>query len=88
LGLPGEIIDQSRSLLEGGDIQFESVLEAIEADKKRAEAERDEAIMLNIEMKKQKEEVASSLIWNWDTFLTVFHVQETVPLNTPIVIMP
>lgn len=57
LGLPGEIIDQSRSLLEGGDIQFESVLEAIEADKKRAEAERDEAIMLNIEMKKQKEEL-------------------------------
>lgn len=57
LGLPGEIIDKSKSLLEGGDIKFESVLEAIEKDKKAAEEERDEAIMLNIEMKKQKEEM-------------------------------
>ena len=57
LGLPGEIIDKSRALLEGGDIQFESVLEAIEEDKKRAEAERDEAIAINIEMKKQKAEL-------------------------------
>ena len=57
LGLPGEIIDKSKSLLEGGDIKFESVLEAIEEDKKAAEEERDEAIMLNIEMKKQKEEM-------------------------------
>ena len=57
LGLPGEIIGKSKSLLEGGDIKFESVLEAIEEDKKAAEEERDEAIMLNIEMKKQKEEM-------------------------------
>lgn len=57
LGLSGEIIDKSKALLEGGDIQFESVLEAIEEDKKAAEEERDEAIMLNIQMKKQKDEM-------------------------------
>lgn len=57
LGLPGDIIDKSKNLLEGGDIEFEAVLESIEADKKAAEEERDEAIMLNIKMQKQKEEM-------------------------------
>ena len=57
LGLPGEIIEKSKALLEGGDIKFEAVLEAIEEDKKAAEEERDEAIMINIQMKKQKEEM-------------------------------
>ncbi len=57
LGLDGKIIDRAIELLEGGDIQFEEVLQAIEKDKKLAEEERDEAILLNIEMKKLKEEV-------------------------------
>lgn len=57
LGLPEPIIDRSRHLLDGGDIQFEDVITALEADKKAAEEERDEAIMLNIAMKKQKEEL-------------------------------
>lgn len=57
LGLSGEIIDKARELLDGGDIQFEDVISALEADKKTAEEERDEAIMLNIAMKKQKEEL-------------------------------
>lgn len=57
LGLSEEIIDRSKNLLEGGDIEFEQVLAAIEADKKAAEAERDEAIMLNISMRKQQEEL-------------------------------
>lgn len=57
LGLSEEIIDRSRRLLDGGDIQFEDVISALEADKKAAEEERDEAIMLNIAMKKQKEEL-------------------------------
>ncbi|MEG0291495.1 MAG: endonuclease MutS2 [Anaerovoracaceae bacterium] len=55
LGLIPEIIEKAKMLLDGGDIAFEEVLTAIEADKKAAEQERDEAIMLNIEMKKQKE---------------------------------
>lgn len=57
LGLPDDIIKRSRMLLDGGDIQFEDVISALEADKKAAEEERDEAIMLNIAMKKQKEEL-------------------------------
>lgn len=57
LGLPGEIIQKARGLLEGGDLEFEQVLSAIEADKKAAEAERDEAVILHLEMKKQKDEL-------------------------------
>jgi len=55
LGLPGEIIDKARTLLKGGDIKFEEVIAAMEADRKAAEAERDQAIALNVEMKRQKE---------------------------------
>lgn len=55
LGLMPEIIDKARLLLDGGDIAFEEVLEAIEADKKAAEKERDDAIALNIQVKKEKE---------------------------------
>ncbi len=55
LGLKGEIIEKARNLLKGGDIKFEEVIASMEADRKAAEAERDQAIALNIEMKKQKE---------------------------------
>ena len=57
LGLPEEIIDRASALIERGDIEFEDVISAIEADKKRAEAERDEAIALRVAMEKQKAEL-------------------------------
>ena len=57
LGLPEEIIDRANQLLEKGDIEFEDVLSAIEADKKRAEDERDEATALAASMRKQQEEL-------------------------------
>ena len=57
LGLPSEIIDRANNLLEKGDIEFEDVLSAIEADKKRAEDERDEAAALAASMRKQQEEL-------------------------------
>lgn len=57
LGLPAEIIDRANDLLEKGDIEFEDVLSAIEADKKRAEDERDEAMVLAASMRKQHEEL-------------------------------
>ncbi|MEF9921476.1 MAG: endonuclease MutS2 [Anaerovoracaceae bacterium] len=57
LGLPSSIIDRAGLLIERGDIQFEEVLNVIEADKKRAEEERDEAIIINLAMKKKQEEV-------------------------------
>lgn len=57
LGLSGEMIARAGQLLERDDIAFEDVLSAIEADKKKAEAERDEAMMINIAMKKKQEEL-------------------------------
>ena len=57
LGLTDEIIEKARELLEKGDIEFEDVISSIEKNKKEAEEERDEAILLNLAMKKQKEQV-------------------------------
>lgn len=57
LGLSREITDRARNLLEAGDIAFEDVISALEEDKRLAEEERDEAILINIEMKRQKEEL-------------------------------
>ena len=56
LGLSNEIISRANMLIERGDIKFEDVLGVIEGDKKKAEAERDEAIVINLAMKKKKEE--------------------------------
>ncbi|WP_245157214.1 endonuclease MutS2 [Anaerovorax sp. IOR16] len=55
LGLPDVVIDHARGLLEKGDIEFEEVITTIEKDKITAEEERDEAIALRLEMKRQKE---------------------------------
>lgn len=57
LGLPAEIIGRARGLLESGDIEFEDVITALEQDRKAAEEERDEAMMINLAMKKQQEEL-------------------------------
>jgi DNA mismatch repair protein MutS2 len=56
LGLKPVIIKHAKGMLERGDIEFEDVITSIEKDKKAAEEERDEAILLNLEMKKQKEQ--------------------------------
>ncbi len=56
LGLKPVIIKHAKNLLEQGDIEFEEVITSIEKDRKLAEDERDEAILLNLEMKKQKEQ--------------------------------
>lgn len=61
LGLSDDLIDRAGQLIERGDIEFEDVISAIEADKKKAEAERDEAILLNIAAKKKQEEVEKKL---------------------------
>lgn len=57
LGLSEEITDRARKLLNAGDIAFEDVITALEEDKKRAEEERDEAILINSEMKRQRQEL-------------------------------
>ncbi len=56
LGLKPVIIKHARGMLEQGDIEFEDVITSIEQDKKKAEEERDEAILLKLELKKQKEQ--------------------------------
>lgn len=62
LGLSEELINRASELLERKDIEFEDVIQSIEKDKKRAEEERDEATMLNISMKKQKEELEKQAV--------------------------
>ena len=57
LGLSDEIIQRASKLIERGDIEFEEVIGAIEADKKKAEEERDEAIAIKIAMQKKQEEI-------------------------------
>ena len=55
------MIDRARQLIERGDIEFEDVISTIERDKKKAEEERDEAIIINLAMKKKQEEVERQL---------------------------
>lgn len=57
LGLSDNIIEHAKSLLEWDDIAFEDVITSIEEDKRKAEEERDEAIFLNLQIKKQKEDL-------------------------------
>ena len=61
LQLPEDIIGRAESYLDGTDIQFEAILETIEKDKQIAEEERDEALMLKLALKKQKEEFDKEL---------------------------
>ena len=57
LGLDSQVVDRAGQLLEAGDIAFDDVIASIEEDKKKAEAERDEAIAINVEMKRRQEEL-------------------------------
>ncbi len=57
IGLQSAIIDKARSLIDRGDMEFEGVISSIEEDKKQAEAEREEAILLKIAIQRQKEEL-------------------------------
>ncbi len=61
LGLEASIIEEARELLSSDALKFEEVVSAIEEDKKKAEEERDQAIIINIEMKKQEEEARKQL---------------------------
>ena len=56
--MPEGIIDRAGQLLERGDIAFEDVMSAIEKDKQKAEAERDEAAAISLAMKQQQEALA------------------------------
>lgn len=60
LGLSGSIIDLARSLLDGNALEFEEVITALEADKKAAAAMKEEALLINLSMKKEKEELRTA----------------------------
>ncbi|MGF6375285.1 DNA mismatch repair protein MutS2 [Clostridiales Family XIII bacterium PM5-7] len=62
LGLPLGLIERASQLIERGDIEFEDVISAIEKDKKKAEAERDEAILINVTMKKKQEALDEAIV--------------------------
>ncbi len=57
LGLSEELVDRALELVEKEDIKFEEVLAKVEAAKQQAERERDEAIAINIAIKKREEEL-------------------------------
>ena len=55
LGLPEHLIQNARELIAHGDLSFEEVLTAIEKDRKSAEEDRDEALLLKLDLKKRQE---------------------------------
>ncbi len=57
LGLSGEIIERAEELVNTDDIKFEDLLGSLEESRKKAEDERDEAIMINIAMKKKQAKI-------------------------------
>lgn len=57
LGLPNEVINRAEELVNTDDIKFEDLLGSLEESRKRAEDERDEAIMINIAMKKKQAQI-------------------------------
>lgn len=61
LGLPDALIDRAARLIERGDIEFEDIISRIEDDRKKAEAERDEAIAINTAMKEKQRELDRKL---------------------------
>ncbi len=61
LGLPDEITGRARDLLDGGDIAFEDMISSLEDDRKRAEAERDEAARIKQEAQVRREELEKQI---------------------------
>ncbi len=57
LGLDRDIIDNARTLLESGDIEFEDVISALESSRKEAETEKEEARSLRTSAAAEKEAV-------------------------------
>lgn len=57
LGLPAELIDRAQTLIERGDMEFADVISALEADRKKAEAERAEAETMRRVMEEKQAEM-------------------------------
>lgn len=61
LGLGAGVIERAGALIENKDMEFEDVISSIEEDKKRAEAERDEAVRISEALKAQQAELEAKL---------------------------
>lgn len=57
LGLEEAIIGRARTLLTSGELEFENVLQSIEEDRKAAQEQREEALLIGLAMKKKQEEL-------------------------------
>lgn len=62
LGLPNEVIKKAEELVNTDDIKFEDLLGSLEESRKKAEDERDEAIMINIAMKKKQAQIDETFV--------------------------
>ncbi|XVG95503.1 endonuclease MutS2 [Eubacteriales bacterium KG125] len=60
LGLDKKVINRAEQLISTDDIKFENLLANLEESRKKAEDERDEAIMINLAMKKKKAKIDES----------------------------
>lgn len=58
LGLPIEIIEKSKAYVHQDNIAFEEVVASIEKSRKQAEAERDDAIRMRLEVEKLKKSLS------------------------------
>ena len=61
LGLPEHLIDYANTLLDRGEIAFEDVIASIEAERKAAEEDRDEALRLRLTMERDRAALAKEL---------------------------
>ena len=61
LGLSADVIDRAEELVNTDDIKFEDLLGNLEESRKQAEDERNEAIMINLAMKKKQSKIDQSL---------------------------
>ena len=61
LGLNEVIIERANKLINGADLEFEDVISTIENDKKLAEKEKDEAILIKLSLKNKLEEAEKAL---------------------------
>lgn len=60
LGLDQKVISRAEQLISTDDIKFEDLLGNLEESRKKAEDERDEAIMINLAMKRKKAKIDES----------------------------
>ena len=57
LGIPSEIIEHARELIDSEELEFENIISAIEEDRSAAEAERGRAAALKLKLNRREDEI-------------------------------